>query len=323
MKRSLAVGLLLLLSVCGVASAQTPVARLLDQVNNYGVWTNTDSYTPVIYEIPTTSPCLWTFTVTPASAPLQARFNSVLVPCFFLPSQGVDGEAVVLDATNNKTTEFFQARWDNALGWLATWGGSDVNANFVQSPFGAAYGRAWARPNGVPYGTQASGIAFVPGVIRVSELQAGVIPHAVQISARWSCSTWKAPATRTDTLAGNNPATRCLQYGQLFKLPQNVNISGLPPFPRMIAQAAKTYGIVVTDQTLGTVTFRAENWKRKVGAPPPSWGTTDPYFKVGGYFGCDGFQNGQPATPVTEYDCSPDSANLFSGFPWSSLTATN
>ena len=64
----------------------------------------------------------------------------------------------------------------------------------------------------------------------------------------------------------------------------------------MIAQAAKDYDVVVTDQSHDRVIWRFE------GVKP---GEVSPYSKPGGLFGCDGLQSGKAVSAASEYDCYP------------------
>lgn len=180
------------------------------------------------------------------------------IPCFSRPSPGTDREAVIHDLVQNKTYEFHGVSGTSCGGWSASWGGAELDDAFVITP----YGRQWPRPDGVHNGTQASGLAFIPGLILAHELRAGVIAHAIHIGVPQSCAAWKWPATRTDAGSIKNNPTSCIALGQVWKLPAAIDISTLPPFVRLIAQAAKTHGLVASDQTHGPIAFRVENWQR-------------------------------------------------------------
>ena len=160
-------------------------------------------------------------------------------------------------------------------------------------------------------GAQASGIAFIPGLPRIAELQAGHIPHPVQIMVPEACASPKPPATRTDLVAVNS--VNCIAEGQKYKLPAGYDCTPLRQVAEAICEAARDYYLVVTDQTHDKVIVRLE------GAKP---GQESPYYKVGGLFGCDGLQGGRPANG-NEYDCWPTAAGEFHGFPWAALVAVN
>lgn len=291
---------------CLTTGSGRPDSRLTNTIANSTVFGNTNQYTPTIFQMWTSSyPCWTNFTLTTNYPPLAALFQGVPLPCYFQPSSGTDGEAVVLDSGlydgKPRTYEFWQANWQN--GWSTTWGGAADDDTFVQSPFG----RAWPTPGGAKYGVQASGLAFVPGVITVADLQSGVISHAIHISVPTSCTTWVSPATRTDANASPTGTNDCYQYGTAYKLPQTFVIpNSWPNVDRMIAQAAKNYGLIITDANQYGVGFRFENYERQWAAWSPNGGVVNPY--------SDPTQTNlnlfQCPNPVT-WSCYPDGNNLF------------
>ena len=286
--------------------------RLAAEVERTNIWVNTDQYTPPIYEVTDASkPCVTDVrhrhidgSIMPE---LEQRWRRAPLPCSILPSGGSDAEAVVMNRTGEGLDyyEFWILRREGR-DWAAAWGGA-ANDRAFRWWDGT---RAWNDPAG-QFGTQASGIAFVPGVVRVAELQAGRIDHPVQLVVPQACRTWRAPATRTDNEAGGK---HCFEYGTRYELPDDVDISGLPRLARTIAQAAKDHYLVVTDQSGSTLAIRAENWRR----PGAQWGEENPYPNA---FGCDGrAENGRALRPgQEEYDCYPDKRNLFRDFPWREL----
>ncbi len=307
----------LLLSI-GLPCAQAATSGLAALVEKHGLWVGSSSYTPPVYEI-TADTRTCRVDVGNAFQPLAARWKSVPLPCDFQPADGTDSEAIVLDHVNDMTYEFWAMARDERGRWRAEWGGADRNSSFVQTP----YGRQWRKDGGSNYGTQASGLSFIPGMVLERELRAGKIPHAVQISVPFSCAEWKWPATRTDGNAARNDPSQCVPLGQVWKLPPGTDLSALTPFARMVARAAIEHGLVATDQTFNVVGIRVENWRRKW----PSWSTgeepVDPYASPGGHFGCDGRYNGRQVAPHDEFDCYPDHKHLFANFPWDKLVPIN
>jgi hypothetical protein len=303
------------LCLASVARA-TPTDDLLAQVHVRGVWGNTSSYTPTIFASGS-APCTQRVGLRTSWAKLAAKWARVPLPCYFKPSPGTDGEAVV-SGSDGVYYEFFQARFNDPAfptQWSARWGGAEPAAAFTVTPQGD---RAWPTSEST-YGVQASGMAFTPGVIRWRDLHAGRVAHVVALEAAWACRAFVAPATRSD----GADTTSCLPYGTLLRLPPDADCSGVQsPAGRMICVAARDYGLRVTDQTHDRVTFRFENWKR----PWSEWGSgsaeVSPY---GPYFGCDGIQNtdqsdAHPLAPGEwEQDCAPADYGAFRGFPWSRL----
>lgn len=286
-------------------------------------------------------------------AALQDRWLDVPVPDYFAASLGTDLEAVILDNQNGKTYEFWKMREDYSVfpGWSARWGGGADDSEFTQ-----AYGvRAWPTPGGVKLGTQASGIAFTPGVIRWRDLVAGVADHPMQIVLPKACTTFVYPATRQDGVGGAD----CVPYGTRFGLPASVDVDAIrsttrwcgpgrvyngawigrtlqealaagwdstaltcpmTPLAEVIAKSIQQHGAIATDQNNSDVSFRLENWQR----PHPPWApasdvAVNPY---GPYFGCDGvdnsgFANPTPVGTAAENDCAGYAALNY--FPWVSL----
>jgi hypothetical protein len=298
------------------AAHATVAGDLLVQVDQRGVWGNTSSYTPTIFSSGA-SPCTQQVGLRMSWAPLTAKWMAVPMPCYFKPSSGTDGEAVI-SGSDGVYYEFYQAKYNDPAFpamWSARWGGAEPPAAFNVTLQGD---RAWPTSES-HYGVQASGMAFTPGVIRWRDLKAGVIRHVVALEAAWACWTFVAPATRSD---GAN-TTNCVPYGTLLRLPPDTDCSGVrAPAGRMICAAARDYGLRITDQTHDRVTFRFENWRR----PWSEWGSgageVNPY---PAFFGCDGIQNtGQsdahPLAPGEwEQDCAPADYGAFRGFPWAKL----
>lgn len=294
-----------------MASADAYGDRIASEVARTNVWLNTAAYAPPVYDEWSTACGLqkvamrdWVYSQT-----IQSRWMAVPLPCYFAASPGSDQEAVLRwhgakPAGTYDYYEFWGANWgwdstDNAYEWRARWGGA---ANTTELPTVNGV-RVW--PGGM--GTQASGIAFIPGLILVSELQAGVIPHVVGLEVPEACGTIHPPATRTD--GGGTMATNpyCMEYGTLLKFPAGYPCTwtGSTSFARVVCRAMRDYGAMVTDQTRDTVAMRGENYHR----PYAPWGSTDPYQAF--------FQ------PCSGWGCSPDKFNQFYGFPWGALTRAN
>jgi hypothetical protein len=101
-------------------------------------------------------------------------------------------------------------------------------------------------------------LPLLGGLIRVADLHAGHIDHALAIgipNVKAGSFVW--PAQRTD---GNSEHPTAIPEGTRFRLDPalDVNALGLPPAGRTIALAAQRYGIVVRD-IAGAVTLYAED----------------------------------------------------------------
>jgi hypothetical protein len=142
-----------------------------------------------------------------------------------------------------------------------------------------------------PLGATGSSLPLLGGLIRIAELRAGYIDHALAIAIpNVKAGSFVWPAQRTD---GNTNSPTAIPEGTRLRLDPtlDVNALGLPAAARTIALAAQRYGIVVRDVS-GAVTFYAED-------PTPTG--SNPY----------------PALFGNRY---PD--QLLARFPWSRLQVT-
>jgi hypothetical protein len=190
---------------------------------------------------------------------------------------------------------------NQATGWQASWGGrvEDVSTNpgYFQNMFDPS-GNVLERPG---WGSSASSLSLVGGVMMISELEAGSINHALQLGITLTCANVFAwPAQRTD---GTSTSPTCVPEGAHFRLDPNLNLASLnlPHFVLMMAEAAQRYGIIINNRSSG-FTFRGEDpaqWKQAYGY--------NPYM---------GPQN-QPGTPGALFDDWPNT--MLHAFPWSHL----
>jgi len=105
----------------------------------------------------------------------------------------------------------------------------------------------------------AAGLPIVPGLVRYEEVAAGRIDHAVRITVPLTRKRYLWPA-RHAASASHNPALPPM--GLRLRLKAGVDISRLPEQARIVAQAMKTYGVIVADN--GSPWFLG-------GAPDPRW----------------------------------------------------
>ena len=163
------------------------------------------------------------------SCPLSAR--PMPIPTGAKPSTGSDGALVVIDSTTGTIGEYWQAARSGG-GWTASWGAVNrLNAS------------GWG---GSSTGAGASRLA---GVIRVSEIQRGVIDHALVLQIDNVCArVFRAPALKTD---GTSRRSDCIPAGARLQLDPRVNVSlirGITPAERAVARALQVYGGYVIDR---------------------------------------------------------------------------
>jgi hypothetical protein len=90
----------------------------------------------------------------------------------------------------------------------------------------------------------AAGLPILPGLARYNEVAAGAIDHALRFTAPCTAAAYVYPA-RHD--AGTCHGANLPPMGLRVRLKASVNISGLPAQARAIAQALKTYGMILAD----------------------------------------------------------------------------
>ncbi len=104
----------------------------------------------------------------------------------------------------------------------------------------------------------AAGLPILPGLARYDEVARGVIDHALRFTAPCTSKAYVYPARHeASTCSGFYPP-----MGLRVRLRAGVNISRLPDQARVVAQALKTYGLILADN--------GSPWYVS-GAPNPRW----------------------------------------------------
>ncbi len=104
----------------------------------------------------------------------------------------------------------------------------------------------------------AAGLPIFPGLARYDEVARGVIDHALRFTAPCTAPRYVYPARhQASTCHGFYPP-----MGLRVRLKASVNISRLPRQARIVAQALKTYGLILADN--------GSPWYIS-GAPNPRW----------------------------------------------------
>jgi len=251
------------------SSAQL-VARLIalvkaDQARKAGPWINTNEFSTPVYTVPADQPMV-RVKLDKSEPALQAAFAAVPIPPSARPAAGTDKHMVISQPSRDRMWEFWltERRPD---GWHATWGGAmqDVSTN-------AGYFTTASWPGAKPYwGASASSLPLLGGLIRLSELRAGRIDHALALALpEVRAGQYSLPAQRTDGAAAG-PDT--IPEGARFRLDPKLDLKtlNLPPLTRMLAEAAQRHGIIIRDRS-GTVAFVGED-----PAPVLKPGTKNPW----------------------------------------------
>ncbi len=211
-----------------------------------GVGINNDSYSVPIYTVPAGQP---TVNVANRSSDpgcntdptLDQMLSAVPVPPGAQPAgpAGGDNDLVIYQPSSDTEWEIWGAQ-NNGGQWTRCYGGriSPVSGSAGVFPY--------------PYGLSASGLSYLASVIRVSELEAGNIAHALAVNVPCGAPP-VAPANRSD--GGGSIAGGCIPEGTHFRLDPTLDLNalGLSPGALTIARAIQTYGMYVTDQAGGTI----------------------------------------------------------------------
>ncbi len=148
------------------------------------------------------------------------------------PNTGGDRHVLVVDRTNCILYETGNSYPQAGGAWLASGGAVyNLNANGPLRPL------TWTSAD-------AAGLAILPGLARYDEAAAGEIQHALRFTAPTTQRAFIWPARHQ---AGFSTSLDVPPMGARFRLRASYNMSGFSPRARAIAQAMKTYGIVLAD----------------------------------------------------------------------------
>ncbi|WP_232423291.1 hypothetical protein [Mycobacterium sp. 155] len=153
----------------------------------------------------------------------------VPIPDGAAPNTGSDGAMVIIDESTRKVFEFWRAERSGSQ-WTASWGA-------VNDLDGSGWGGS----------STGSGASRLAGVIRVAEIQEGVIPHALALQSDNVCArVFRAPAIKTD---GQSTRSDCIPEGARLRLDPAVDLNALnlTSAERTVARALQVYGAYVVD----------------------------------------------------------------------------
>ena len=145
-----------------------------------------------------------------------------------LPNYGNDQHYLAIDPESRTAWELIALRR-----WFTRW---EAGAGGTWSMDSVDYPDGW---------TIVAQLPLLPGVVRYEEVAAGRINHMIlgmfEISARGR-HVW--PARSTDGQSNDPDAP---PMGAWMRLRSDVDLSGLGPQAKVVAQAAQTYGILISD----------------------------------------------------------------------------
>ncbi len=174
----------------------------------------------------------------------------VPIPAGAQPNSGSDAAMVTVDKASGTVFEFWRASRAGDQ-WSTQWGA-------VNSLHGSGWGGA----------ATGSGASRLAGVIRVAEISAGAIPHALALQTNNACSTFRPPALKSD---GTSLRTDCLPEGARLQLDPALDLTtlGLRSGELAVATAMQTYGGYVVDAGGAPLSV---SFELDTSAPPPGLG---------------------------------------------------
>jgi hypothetical protein len=124
--------------------------------------------------------------------------------------------------------------------------------------YACSYSGGWRCSNGakwdltkVSYGQRpkgwtsadAAGLPIAPGLLRVDEVRAGRVTHAIRFTVRRTQPYYVAPATHQ---AGSGDSSTP-PMGLRVRMKADFDVSGLSPSAQVVAEGMKTYGMIIAD----------------------------------------------------------------------------
>jgi hypothetical protein len=165
------------------------------------------------------------------------------------PSAGGDRHAIMIDRSSCTLYELYNARWGGAAGSTA---GSGATWNLGGN---ALRPSTWTSAD-------AAGLPIFPGLLRVEEVQAGAVQHAIRFTAQQTDRSFVWPA-RHQAGAASNPSLPPM--GARFRLRAGFDISHFSAASQVVLTAMKHYGLMLADN--------GSNWYFQ-GAAQTGWSDT-------------------------------------------------
>jgi hypothetical protein len=197
------------------------------------------------------------------------------------PTSDGDRHIILYDSTRCRSYELYDAHPNSDGSWHAGSGAIfDLRGNTLRP-------RGWTSAD-------AAGLPILAGLVRYDEVAAGRIDHAIRVTAPHTRDAYVWPARHR---ASSSSSASLPPMGLRLRLKSTVDISRLPAQARVVAQAMKTYGVILADN--------GSPWYLS-GAPDDRW-SNDALHQLGDLTGVD-FE----AVDVSSLMISPDSAQCAS-----------
>lgn len=193
----------------------------------------------------------------------RALAEGVPIPEGATPAGGIDRQMIVYQPSSDTLWELWRASLE-VDGWHADYGGrircTARNPGYHHDlPDPAFQGQSERHT----WGGTSSKIAQFPGLVRVEDLSSGTIGHAIAI-ATWVGlpGHWVWPAQYTDART-RGPITSTVPQGARFRLPADFDAEAIAhPICRMLAVAARDYGMVIVNTTGAGVMIYGEGQRQ-------------------------------------------------------------
>lgn len=208
------------------------------------------------------------------------------------PNGNGDRHILVVDRDTCVLYEVYNAYWEPD-GSIGAGSGAifDLNSNALRTA-------GWTSAD-------AAGLPILPGLVRYDEVASGVIDHAVRFTVPETRAAYVWPGRH---LASDLQELRYPPMGQRFRLKAGVPTGGFSTEAKTIAQAFKTYGMILADN--GSAWFVS-------GVPDERW-DNDALRDLGGLRGSD-FE----AVDVSSLMVHPDSGQVPGGVPSATPSPTS
>ena len=205
---------------------------LYDSAGSAGLWVNTNEWTTTVYHATAKTPRSVVY--------VDNNQTHITIPWEpgWRPSPDADSHIAIIDGSTGCDYEFQefnpQAMTAHGEGTYRIFRGSGAH---------------------VPTGHTGAGLSLLAGLIRPSDIRAGVIRHALAFAAPVTGTNSVLPGTSTDGRTSGGPPE-----GTRFQLDPSINLAALHlgPFQLIVARALQRYGMYLRD-TGGAVTLYAES----------------------------------------------------------------
>jgi len=142
---------------------------------------------------------------------------------------GSDRHALMIDRDSCTLYELFAARWNGGDPRAGSGAIFDLTDNALR-PAG------WTSAD-------AAGLPIYAGLLRYDEVAAGVVDHAIRVTAACTYDAYLWPARH----AAGTRDRRCPPMGARFRLKAGFDASRFSPQVRVVIRAMKHYGLIVAD----------------------------------------------------------------------------